>query len=491
MKILIGKTENNKEVFLNSSMANRHGLISGATGTGKTVTLQLLAEGFSRIGVPVFTADVKGDLSGISKPAVVSDKLKLRLTKLGIENFSPQANPAIFWDIFGEKGTAVRTTVSEVGPLLMARILELNDTQEQVLQISFKIADDQGLLLLDLKDLKELCSWISENLSELKADYGNIAPATIGTIQRAILTLQQRGADNFFAEPALDIKHLMQQDFSGLGAVSILDATKLLNDTRLYSTFLLWLLSELFEQLPEVGDSEKPKMVFFFDEAHLLFKDAPASLIERIEKVVRLIRSKGVGVYFITQNPMDIPGTVLTQLGNKVQHALRAFTPQDQKAVKAAAQTFRANPEFKTEDLITELSVGEALVSVLDESGKPTIAEKVFVAAPTSRIGPIDDTERSEIINRSPLHAIYQKSIDRESAFEVLRKRAETQQKEQPETAAKEKDSPGFWESIFGSSKGKRQSATEAMVKSTVRSIGNTLGREIIRGILGSISRGR
>ncbi len=491
MQILIGKTELGKEIFLNSTMANRHGLISGATGTGKTVTLQLLAEGFSKIGVPVFTADIKGDLAGISKPAVVSEKLQKRLEKLGIQNFTPQANPSIFWDIFAEKGIAVRTTVSEVGPLLLARILELNETQEQVLQVAFKIADDQGLLLLDLKDLKELCSWIADNLPLLKADYGNIAPATIGTVQRSILTLQERGADNFFAEPALDIKHLMQQDFSGLGAVSVLDATKLLNDTRLYSTFLLWLLSELFEQLPEVGDLEKPKLVFFFDEAHLLFKDAPTSLLERIERVVRLIRSKGVGVYFVTQNPLDIPKTVLAQLGNKVQHALRAFTPQDQKAVKAAAQTFRANPEFKTEDLITELSVGEALVSVLDESGKPGIAEKILVNAPTSRIGPIEDSERSEIINRSPLLAIYQKSIDRESAFEILRKRAEEQARKEEEDSEK-KESGGFWESIFGSPKGsKRQSVAETMVKSTVRSFCNTLGREILRGIMGSIKKGR
>jgi DNA helicase HerA-like ATPase len=496
MKILLGKNSSGSEIAINLAMANRHGLISGATGTGKTVTLQLLAEGFSRQGVPVFTADVKGDLAGLSKACVLSDKLKERLTRLGIENFNPQANPCIFWDLFAEKGIPVRTTVSEVGPLLLSRILALNDTQEQVLHILFKIADDQGLLLLDLKDLKEFCSWIADNLSEIKSEYGNISPATLGTIQRSLINLEGCGGDKFFGEPALKIEHLQQYDFSGLGVVSILDSRKLLEDSRLYSTFLLWLLSELFEELPEVGDLEKPKLVFFFDEAHLLFKDAPAALVDRIERVVRLIRSKGVGVYFVTQNPLDVPATVLAQLGNRIQHALRAFTPQDQKLVKAAADTFRANPSFKTVDAITELGVGEALISVLDSFGKPTVVERVFVSCPTSKIGTIEETERLDLVNKSSLNAVYQEAIDRESAYEILKKRAQEQPQQKKEEKSEDKnteDRESFWDSIFGSGKSKRQSTVEAMTKSTVRSIGNTIGREIVRGILGSmgVRRGR
>ena len=495
--ILIGISPEGKSVTLNPAMANRHGLIAGATGTGKTVTLQLLAEGFSKIGVPVFTADIKGDLSGLSKAGTVSEKLSARLGRLKITNFSPRPNPAIFWDIFAKAGVPVRTTVSEVGPLLMGRMLDLNETQEQVLQLAFKVADDQGLLLLDLKDLRELLIWIGENAAELKTSYGNFAPATIGIIQRNMLNLSSAGGDIFFGEPALDLSHLQQVDFSGQGVISVLDATQLLSDTRLYSSFLLWLLSELFEDLPEVGDLEKPKLVFFFDEAHLLFKDAPQSLVERIEKVVRLIRSKGVGVYFITQNPLDVPQTVLAQLGNRVQHALRAFTPQDQKAVRVAAQTFRANPKLDTEKVITELEVGEALVSVLDEQGRPTEVEKILIAPPSSRIGPITPEERTEIVNRSPVKAVYEKAVDRESAFETLRARSEEkqasalEQKKAKEEA--ENDSGGFWGSIFGGSSkpSKRQGAGEAMVKSVMRSVGTTLGREIMRGVMGSITGGR
>lgn len=492
--LLIGISAEGKSVSLNPAMANRHGLIAGATGTGKTVTLQVLTEAFSKIGVPVFTADVKGDLAGLSKPCILNDRLKARLERLKIVNFTPQANPTIFWDIFSKAGIAVRTTVSEVGPLLMGRMLDLNETQDQVLQLAFKVADEEGLLLLDLKDLRELFNWIGENASELKNNYGNFAPSTIGTIQRSILNLSSAGGDVFFGEPALDISHLQQVDFSGQGVISVLDATQLLADTRLYSTFLLWLLSELFEEMPEVGDLDKPKMVFFFDEAHLLFKDAPASLVERIEKVVRLIRSKGVGVYFVTQNPLDIPQSVLAQLGNRVQHALRAFTPQDQKAVRTAAQTFRANPKLDTEKVITELEVGEALVSVLDSQGRPTEVEKILIIAPRSRIGPITAEERSELISRSPIRSTYEKSIDRESAFEILKARARAKEASEAEAKkeSEDKDS-GFFGSIFGSGSksGKRQGVGEAMVKSVVRSFGSRLGREILRGIMGSISGGR
>lgn len=498
--LILGYTAAGNAIELNPAMANRHGLIAGATGTGKTVTLQVLAEAFSRIGVPVFTADIKGDLSGLAKPGVLSDRLQQRLDRLGRKEFNPQANPSIFWDVYGKAGIPVRTTVSEVGPLLLGRMLNLNETQDQVLQLAFSIADDQGLLLLDLKDLRELLTWMGDNAAELKTSYGNIAPATIGTIQRQLVNISEAGGDLFFGEPALDITHLQQVDFSGQGVISVLDATQLLADTRLYSSFLLWLLSELFEELPEVGDLEKPKLVFFFDEAHLLFKDAPQSLVERIEKVVRLIRSKGVGVYFVTQNPLDVPQNVLAQLGNRVQHALRAFTPQDQKAVRVAAQTFRANPALETEKVITELEVGEALVSVLDSQGRPTIVERTMINAPTSRIGPLTSDERTELVNRSPLKGTYSKAVDRESAFEVLKTRAQKKQeaaregKEQKEQEKqKSEGGSGIFGSIFGSGNSKRQSVGEAMVKSVVRSIGNTLGREILRGVLGSVTgkRGR
>ena len=475
--ISVGVTPGAKTLQLNLRMANRHGLISGATGTGKTVTLQTIAEQFSRAGIPVFTADVKGDLSGLSQPGERTPKLEERLKLLGQSEFSPRAVPVLFWDIYGEKGHPVRTTVSEMGPLLMARLLKLNDTQQGVLELAFKLADDQGLLLLDLKDLRELLVWIGEHSTEVKIEYGNISPATIGTIQRALLSLSERGGKKFFGEPALKLEHLMQRDFSGQGVVSILDATQLINDTRIYSTFLLWLLSELFENLDEVGDAEKPRMVFFFDEAHLLFNNAPDSLLEKIEQVVRLIRSKGVGIYFVTQNPLDIPETVLGQLGNRIQHALRAFTPKDQKAVRAAAQTFRGNPEVDVEVVIGELGVGEALVSLLDEKGTPTPVERALIRPPDSRIGVVSDEQVSSCIARSPLAGVYEEQVDRESAFEMLNRRAQ-------EFAAQVPSKPS-------SSGRQRQSSGEAFFKSMVRSIGSQIGRGVYRGMLGSIFRGR
>lgn len=488
-KIAIGTTTEGLEIALVPAMCNRHGLIAGATGTGKTVTLQSLAEGFSKLGVPVFTADVKGDLSGVAAPAQLTPRLQERLKKLSIVNFTPSQSPVLFWDVYAKSGHPVRATVSEMGPLLLGRVLQLNDTQSQVLQVAFKIADDQGLLLLDLKDLKELLAWIGESASALKDDYGNIAPATLATIQRNVLTLNEAGGCNFFGEPALKLEHLLQHDFSGNGVISILDATQLLLDPRLYSTFLLWLLSELFEELPEVGDLDKPKMVFFFDEAHLLFKDAPAALITRIEQVVRLIRSKGVGIYFVTQNPSDIPETVLAQLGNRFQHALRAYTPSEQKAVRIAAQSFRPNPKLDTERVIGELEVGEALVSVLDAQGRPTMVERVLIAPPHGQIGILAPEQRREIASRSPLKGIYEEAIDRESAYEVLRKRKAEQTAAAATPAATKGESGGIFGGIFGSSGGRRQSIGEAMAKSIARSAGSSLGRQIIRGVLGSIER--
>ncbi len=491
----IGKTAEGLEVALTPAMANRHGLVAGATGTGKTVTLQRLAEQFSRLGVPVFAADIKGDLSGIAAPGQRNSKLDARLQKLGIDNFQARQCPVLFWDVYAENGHPVRATVSEMGPLLLSRILQLNDTQTQVLQVIFKIADDQGLLLLDSKDLRELLSWTGDHLAEIKNEYGNISPATLSTIQRAVMTLQEAGAEKFFGEPALKLEHLQQRDFSGNGVISLLDATKLLLDPRLYSTFLLWLLSELFEQLPEVGDLDKPKLVFFFDEAHLLFKDAPPALIERIEQVVRLIRSKGVGIYFVTQNPADIPQTVLAQLGNRVQHALRAYTPSEQKAVKTAAQSFRPNPKLDTERVIGELEVGEALVSVLDAQGRPTQVERVIVYPPESQIGMLAAPQRQEVVSRSPLKGLYEATVDRESAYEVLKKRAgeaaEQAQSAQDKASSGGGGVGGILAGIFSSPRGsRRQSAGEAMVKSIFRSAGSSIGRQIVRGVLGSIEKG-
>jgi uncharacterized protein len=460
-------------------MANRHGLIAGATGTGKTVTLQTLAEGFSRAGVPVFMADVKGDLSGLSQPGALGDKVKARLATLEIKDYTTRAAPVIFWDVFGKSGHPVRATISDLGPLLLGNLLDLNDTQSGVLYACFKIADDQGLLLLDLKDLRALLSWVSDNAKDLQKDYGNMTPASVAAIQRALLVLEQQGAEHFFGEPALTLADLMQVDFSGNGVISVLDATALMPNPRLYTTFLLWLLSELFEQLPEAGDLDKPKLVFFFDEAHLLFDSAPKVLAQKIEQVVRLIRSKGVGVYFISQNPLDIPEEVLGQLGNRVQHALRAFTPKDQKAVKSAATTFRPNPKLDTEKVITELGVGEALVSFLDAQGSPVPVERLLVRPPESRIGPLTEAERSQHLTRSPLRGRYDTTVDRESAYERLNQRATQRAASAPAPAA------------ANTKRGREpDSMMESMAKSAARAIGSSLGRQIVRGVLGSLLGG-
>jgi DNA helicase HerA-like ATPase len=421
--LLIAKSKT-QDIHLLPQLANRHGLITGATGTGKTVTLQKMAESFANIGVPVFMADVKGDLSGVGAAGVESPKLKERLAALGIASFTPRPCTTVFWDVFGEAGHPVRATVSDMGPLLLTRLLNLNETQSGVLQLVFKIADDQGLLIIDLKDLRAVLQYVGENAKEYTTSYGNISAASIGAIQRGLLAIETQGGDKFFGEPMLDIADLMQTDADGRGVVNILAADKLYNSPKLYSTFLLWMLAELFEQLPEVGDVDKPKLVFFFDEAHLLFNDAPKALLEKIEQVVRLIRSKGVGVYFVTQNPLDVPETVLGQLGNRVQHALRAFTPRDQKAVKTAAETMRANPEFDAATVITELGVGEALISFLDDKGRPHIVERCHIIAPDSRLGPLSPAERKAAIESSVIYGHYEEVVDRESAFEVLQGKA-------------------------------------------------------------------
>ena len=497
------------ELALLPALANRHGLITGATGTGKTITLQVLAERFSSIGVPVFMADVKGDLSGIVANGVESPKLGERLKSLGISDWAPAKFPAAFWDVAGEQGHPVRATISDMGPILLARLLNLNDTQAGVLQLVFKIADDNGLLLLDLKDLRAMVQYVGENAKSFTTEYGNVSAASIGAIQRGLLTLEEQGGDVFFGEPMLDINDLMQTD-DGKGIVNILAADKLMSSPRLYSTFLLWLLSELFEQLPEVGDMDEPKLVFFFDEAHLLFNEAPPALLEKIEQVVRLIRSKGVGVYFVTQNPLDIPDKVLGQLGNRVQHALRAFTPRDQKAVATAAETLRPNPAFDAAAAITELGVGEALVSFLDEKGRPTIVERAFILPPASRIGPLNASERKAVIESSLVFGIYEKTLDRESAYEKLRgaPAVSTQSPDQPASASvspAQAQAPeaapasgGGWLSGLGDllggttgpRGGRREGVAEALAKSAARAIGSQVGREIIRGVLGSMLGG-
>lgn len=466
-------------VFL--SMANRHGLITGATGTGKTVTLQRMAEQFSLAGIPVFTSDVKGDIAGLAYPGVENSKIKTQLEKIKITEFTPDACPVIFWDIYGKRGLPLRTTVSEMGPVLFGRILNLNDIQQGVLNAAFSFADDQGLLLLDLKDIRALLEWMSDKASELKSKYGNISSNSIGAIQRNILSLSDGGGDKFFGEPALRLEDIMRKDISGKGVISILDATQLIQDSRLYSTFLLWLLSEIFEKLPEVGDLEQPILAFFFDEAHLLFDSAPKFLLEKIEQMIRLIRSKGVGVYFVTQNPTDVPDVVLNQLGNRIQHALRAFTAKDQKSVKASAQTFRKNPKLDTEKAITELQVGEALTSFLDNHGSPNIVQKTIIIPPASRIGTISDTERNSIIKNSNLFDRYENAIDRESAFEIITKRISEEKmqdlksgSEGSEKTGKKKDLP-------------TESNMEVIAKSTVKILNSRIGQQIIRGILGTI----
>jgi len=502
--ILVAKGDS--ELYLLPQMANRHGLIAGATGTGKTITLQVLAESFSARGVPVFMADVKGDLAGMSQPGGQSPKVQERVKALKLEDFAPSGCPVTFWDVFGVSGHPVRATISEMGPLLLSRLLQLNDTQVGVLNLVFKIADEHGLLLLDLKDLRAMLQYVGDNAPAFINQYGNISPASIGTIQRNLIALESQGADKFFAEPALNLDDFMQTGADGRGVVNILAADRLMQSPKIYATFLLWLLSELFERLPEVGDVARPKLVFFFDEAHLLFNDIPDALQEKIEQVVRLVRSKGVGVYFVTQNPRDIPDNILGQLGNRVQHALRAFTPRDQKAVKAAAETFRANPAVNTEAVLTELGVGEALVSFLDENGQPTVVERAFIVPPRSQIGPIPPEQRRQIIENSVVTGVYEKVVDRESAYERLAA-AHGQTAGAAGGGAAPAEKKGFFESLFGgggggtstsglptaaSRRGGRQpdSMIEMVTKSAARTMGSTVGREIIRGVLGSIFGG-
>ncbi len=484
--LLVGKGE--VPVSILSHMANRHGLVAGATGTGKTVTLQRLAEGFSRAGVPVFLADIKGDLAGISQAGGGNARVAERVADMGLEaedGFAYAGSPVIFWDIAGEQGHPVRTTISDMGPLLLARLLDLNDTQEGVLNIVFRVADENGWLLLDLKDLRSLLAYVADNASALQSTYGNVSKASVGAIQRRLLTLEEQGAEQLFGEPALDLADLMQTDEQGRGFVNVLAADKLIHTPALYATFLLWLLSELFEQLPEVGDPDKPKLVFFFDEAHLLFDDAPKILLDKVEQVVRLIRSKGVGVYFVTQNPTDVPDDVLGQLGNRVQHALRAFTPRDQKAVRVAAQTFRPNPDLDTEQVITELGVGEALASTLDEKGTPSVVQRIRVAPPGSRLGPITPAERAAVMAGSLVKGIYDQVVDRVSAYEILQQRAEQAAADAAPSA------PVTEPRARTSSAGGRQSPLEAFVSSAARSIGTQIGRSLMRGILGSLTGGR
>ena len=493
--VLIGAAETESRLL--GRMANRHGLVAGATGTGKTVTLQTLAEGFSRMGTPVFLADIKGDLAGLSQAGEDKPRIRERVEKIKLTDFTLEASPVVFWDVYGELGHPLRTTISEMGPLLLARLLNLNETQAGVLNIAFRLADEQGLLLLDIKDLRALMQHVAENARELTATYGNVSSASVGAIQRALLTLEEAGGDHLFGEPAITLDDLLQTDPHGRGVINVLAAEKLYHSPRLYATLLLWLLAELFEQLPEAGDPDHPKLVFFFDEAHLLFDDAPKVLLDTIERVVRLIRSKGVGVYFITQNPLDVPLPILGQLGNRVQHALRAFTPRDQKAVKVAAETFRPNPTLNTEEVITQLGVGEALVSCLDEKGTPTPVDRVLVAPPRSRIGPISVDERQKILQRSPVYGVFEKQIDRESAYEILKQRADAIAAETAKAAAQQKadeqEGGGLLDGLFGGGgkSNRRQSVGEALVKSTVRAIGSNLGRQIVRGVLGAIMGGR
>ena len=515
--LLIAKdTRGEHELALLPALANRHGLITGATGTGKTVTLQRMAESLSRIGVPVFMADVKGDLAGLSQAGELTEKVKDRAEQLKLKDFQCAACPVVFWDMYGKQGHPVRTTVSEMGPLLLARMLNLNDTQQGVLTLVFKIADDAGLLLLDMKDLRAMLQHVGDNAKQFTTEYGNVSAASIGAIQRGLLELDSQGGDQFFGEPALNILDFIQTDRKGHGIINILAADKLMSSPKLYATFLLWMLSELFEQLPEVGDVEKPKLAFFFDEAHLLFTDAPKALLEKIEQVVRLVRSKGVGVYFVTQNPLDVPDTVLAQLGNRVQHALRAFTPRDQKAVKTAASTMRANPKLDVEAAITELGVGEALVSFLDEKGRPNIVERAFVAPPGSRLGPVTPEERAATMKDSLVAGVYEKLVDRDSAYEKLTGRVAGSATpaapaapgagpagntpvggaQQPAQQGSEGGGIlGGLKDIFlgttGPRGGKHEGLVQAAAKSAVRTIGTQLGKEILRGVLGGIFGGK
>lgn len=508
--IVIAKktTDTTQDIVLHSKFANRHGLIAGATGTGKTVTLKVMAESFSRIGVPVFLADAKGDVSSLAKAGSSNPKFDERLKSLQLDAIPFAASPVIFWDLFGQQGHPIRTTISEIGPLLLAQMLNLNDTQEGVLSAVFRVADDQGLLLIDFKDLKAMLTYVSENAASLKAEYGNLSPASLGAIQRNLLALGDQGGEQFFGEPSLNILDFIQTDTNGHGYINILAADKLMNTPKLYATFLLWMMSELFEQLPEVGDMDKPKLVFFFDEAHLLFDNASPALQQKIEQVVRLIRSKGVGIYFITQNPLDLPESVLGQLGNRVQHALRAFTPKDQKAVKTAADTFRANPEFKVDQAITELAVGEALISCLDEQGTPQIVERGWVMPPYSSFTPITPEERQVIIGQSIVAGVYDQAVDRDSAYEMLQQKVlqQSQQKEADELAkqqSKEQDALAKQQAkeqerfareqqkAAEKSQRDREKLTQDIVgtfaKSAARSLGGSTGQKIVRGLLGSL----
>lgn len=519
--IIIAKKSNDiqQDVVLHSQFANRHGLIAGATGTGKTVTLKVLAENFSRIGVPVFLADAKGDVSSLAKAGESSPKFDERLKALGLDSIPFAASPVVFWDLFGEQGHPIRTTVSEIGPLLLSQMLNLNDTQEGVLSAVFRVADDQGLLLIDFKDLKAMITHVSEHATELKAEYGNLSPASLGAIQRNLLALADQGGDQFFGEPALNIMDFIQTDSQGRGNINLLAADKLMNTPKLYATFLLWMLSELFEQLPEVGDMEKPKLVFFFDEAHLLFDNASAALQQKIEQVVRLIRSKGVGIYFVTQNPLDLPESVLGQLGNRVQHALRAFTPKDQNAVKTAADTFRANPAFKVDQAITELGVGEALISCLDEQGIPQIVERAWVMPPYSSFSPITLEERKALMTQSVVAGVYEQHLDRESAFEMLQNKVQqSQQQAAAEEVAKQQADEqeamtkqyAKQQEAFAKQQAKEQErlareqqkeeeraakqrdkliqdTVGTFAKSAARSLGGSTGQKIVRGLLGSL----
>ncbi|MFN3986695.1 MAG: helicase HerA-like domain-containing protein [Rhodocyclaceae bacterium] len=510
--MLIAKTQD-KELHLLPRLANRHGLITGATGTGKTVTLQKMAESFAQAGVPVFVADIKGDLSGVAAAGTASERLMQRLAAIGIDHFDARANSVVFWDVYGELGHPVRATISDMGPLLLARLLNLNDTQSGVLQLVFKIADDNGLLLLDLKDLRAMVQFVGENARRFTTEYGNVSAASIGAIQRGLLTLEQDGAEHFFGEPMLDLADLMQTDADGHGVINVLAAEKLFHSPRLYSTFLLWMLSELFEQLPEIGDPDKPRLVFFFDEAHLLFNDAPKALVDKVEQVVRLIRSKGVGVYFVTQSPLDVPDSVLGQLGNRVQHALRAFTPRDQRAVKTAADTLRANPSFSAAEAITELGVGEALVSFLDDKGRPEVVERAFVIAPGSRLGPLTAQERQAVVRGSLLYGHYEQAVDRESAYEMLRAQAETAAARAAEDAREKAEAQAARDAergarsqpaqsaapnpvsdlLFGSTGprgGRRDGLVQTAAKTVTRTIGSSIGRQIARGLLGSLLGG-
>ncbi|WP_404862438.1 helicase HerA-like C-terminal domain-containing protein [Georhizobium sp. MAB10] len=509
---------NKKGEYLDLKYANRHGLITGATGTGKTVTLQILAEAFSAAGVPVFCSDVKGDLAGLAMAGESKGFLEERAQKIGLDPYGHRATPTVFWDLFGEKGHRVRTTMTEMGPLLLARMMDASEAQEGVLNIAFKIADEHGLPILDLKDLRSLLIYMSEQASALSAIYGNISPQSVGAIQRSLLVLEQQGAEQFFGEPALRIEDLMRTTVDGRGIVNVLAAERLMMNPRLYATFLLWLLSELFEELPEVGDPEKPKLVFFFDEAHLLFSEAPRVLLERVEQVVRLIRSKGVGVYFVTQNPLDVPETVLAQLGNRIQHALRAYTPREQKAVKVAAETFRQNPEFDCFEAITQLGTGEALVSTLEAKGAPSMVERTLIRPPSSRLGPIDDAERRAIMATSPVAGLYDRDVDNESAHEILTARAAQVAAAEEERRRKEVEAetevqetrrwtlPGFgdneaddYDARGRKTSGRRaatrsgyqrQTVTETVVKTVARTAANQIGRALVRGILGSLKRG-